>query len=144
MNKHICSLELSDLTIGQTDEIRIDVTLDHIDQFAHLSGDHAPVHMNETFAKDRGYSGRIANGLLVGAFISQFIGHRLPGSYGVIQSIDIGFRKPLIPPETIIIKGEILNISQSVGQVVIKVNVVNDQGEKLAIAKVKSVVKKTN
>ena len=74
MNKHIRSLELTDFAVGQTDEISIDVTLDHIDQFAQISGDFAPVHMNEIFAKEKDFSGRIAHGMLMGAFISRFIG----------------------------------------------------------------------
>ena len=133
-------LTLSELTVGQTDSIEVDVSIEHVDKFLDVSGDHSPIHVDEVFAKERGLGGRIAHGLLIGSFVSQLIGTRLPGCYGIMQSFEIGFRKPLVPPETIRIKGEIINISSSTGQVTIKVSVVGSLGDLIATAKVKTIV----
>jgi len=142
MEINISDFTLFDLTMGQTDEIKVDVSLEDIDKFAQISGDYSPIHMDASFAKEQGLKGRIAHGMLIGALVSGFIGTRLPGRYGIMQSMDIGFKNPLVPPDTIQIKGEVVSISESVGQVVIKVTISDSKGVHLAIAKVKSVVKK--
>lgn len=134
-------LTLPELTIGQSDKIEVKVSAEHIDRFSDLSGDYSPVHIDSLFAKARGFSGRIAHGLLIGSFISGLIGNRLPGRYGIIQSFEIGFRKPLVPPETIQIEGEIISISSGTGQVTIKVNVTDSRGDLIAAAKVKTIIK---
>lgn len=141
MSVKIENFTISDLTVGQTDEIKIDINSDDVQRFAELSGDYSPIHVDEDFAKGKGFDGRVVHGMLIGSYISQFIGMRLPGRYGVLQSVDIGFRKPLIVPATISIKGEIINISQAVGQVSLKILVVDGLGNLLARANVKCVVR---
>ena len=137
----VSTFTLADLRVGQTERITVDVEHDHIDRFLELSGDHSPIHADETFAQKQGFEGRIAHGLLIGSFISRLIGNRLPGCYGIMQSFKIDFRKPLVPPETIGIVGEITNISVSTGQIRIKVNVVDSTGILIASAQVKTIVK---
>ena len=141
MSVKIENFTISDLTVGQTDEIKIDINSDDVQRFAELSGDYSPIHVDEDFAKGKGFDGRVVHGMLIGSYISQFIGMRLPGRYGVLQSVDIRFRKPLIVPATISIKGEIINISQAVGQVSLKILVVDGLGNLLARANVKCVVR---
>lgn len=140
MNLDINEFILSDLQIGQTEKIDVSVTADVIDQFAKLSGDYSPVHIDGLFAKERGYADRIAHGMLIGSFISSLIGNRLPGRYGIIMSMEIEFKKPLIPPDTIQIEGKVAGISESVKQVLIKVTVSSGKGVLLATAKVRSIV----
>lgn len=142
MSIEIRDFALSDLTVGQIDELNVSVSTDDIDQFAKLSGDYSPVHVDNLFAKESGFTSRIAHGMLVGAFISGFIGTRLPGRYGIIQKLEIEFRKPLIPPDNIQIKGEVVDISKSVKQVVVKVTVSSSEGYLLSTAKVRSIIRK--
>jgi len=141
MEINISDFTLLDLKVGQTDEIKVDVSLEDIDKFAQISGDYSPIHMDDSFAKEQGLKGRIAHGMLIGALVSGFIGTRLPGRYGILQSMDIGFRNPLIPPDTVQIKGKVISISESVRQVVIKITISDSKGTHLAVAKVKSVVR---
>ena len=141
MSMEICEFTISDLTVGQSDEINVSVSVDDIDQFAKLSGDCSPVHIDSLFAKASGFTDRIAHGMLIGAYISRFIGTRLPGRYGVIQNMEMDFRKPLVPPDDIHIKGEVVKISQSVKQVVIKVTVSSSEGSLLSTAKVRSIIR---
>ncbi|MEM8850856.1 MAG: MaoC/PaaZ C-terminal domain-containing protein [Pseudomonadota bacterium] len=44
---------------------RREVTAATIDAFADLSGDHFAIHMDDAAARDLGFSGRVAHGLLV-------------------------------------------------------------------------------
>ena len=141
MMQDIRQYTLDELHVGQWDEIAVEVSVGDIDRFADISGDNAPLHKDESFAREQGFPGRVAHGMLIGALVSGFIGVRLPGRFGVLQSLELGFRKPLIPPETVRIKGEITHISQGVGQVTIKVTALDNTGSVLANAKVRSIVR---
>ena len=132
---------LSDLSIGLTDRLEVAVTQADVDRFAEISGDRAAVHMNDEYARAKGFSGRIAHGMLLGAYVSALIGNQLPGKHGVLQSCELDFRAPVIPPERIEIIGEVTGVSLGTGQVALKVTIKNSAGKILATGKVKSIVR---
>lgn len=135
------SRKFAELSIGTTDSIVVNVTQEEIERFAELSGDVAPLHTDDSFARKFGFDGRIAHGFLIGAYISRFIGNCLPGANGILQHAELSFRNPLVPPASINIEGVVESISASVNQVVIRVNVTDARGVPIALAKVKSIVK---
>ena len=137
----INNYNLHDLTVGQSESFEVSVKPEDIEAFSKLSGDHSPIHADEVFAKKKGFEGRVAHGLYVGALISRLIGNQLPGSNGILQNIDIGFRKPLIPPKKVEVKGVISHISESTGQITIDISVTDNNQQIIATAKAKSIVK---
>jgi acyl dehydratase len=112
-----------------------------VDQFTALSGDVSPVHVDDAYARSKGFPGRIAHGLLIGAHVSALVGTRLPGQHGILQSCELEFRAPLVPPERIEITGEVTGISAGTGQVALKISVRNSAGKLLATGKVKSILR---
>ena len=50
-----------------------------IEAFAALSGDHNPLHLDDTFATRARFPGRVVHGMLSAAQVSAMIGMRLPG-----------------------------------------------------------------
>lgn len=137
----INNYSLSDLAVGRSESIEVSVKPEDIDAFAKLSGDYSPIHMDADFAKKKGFGGKVSHGLYIGALISRLIGNRLPGSNGILQSIDLGFRKPLVPPKKIKVQGIVGHISESTGQITIDVTVTDSDGQLIATAKAKSIVK---
>ena len=135
------AFKLADLVVGQIERVEVDVHANDIDAFAELSGDISPIHTDLDIAREKGFEGRVVHGLLIGSYVSQLIGCRLPGIHGVMQSFEIGFRNPVIPPDCLTIEGEVSNISAGTGQVTIKVRVSNRDGLPVAMAKVRTVVK---
>jgi 3-hydroxybutyryl-CoA dehydratase len=131
---------LADLSVGQKEHRTSRITIEDVDAFAALSGDISPVHMSEDFAKKRGLEGRIAHGLLLGAHVSALIGNQLPGRSGILQTFDLQFRYPLVPPETIEITGEVTNISLGTGQITLSVEVRNTAGKLIANCEAKSLI----
>ncbi len=132
---------LATLAVGHTEQLTSEVTLADVDRFASLSGDVSPVHVDDGYARSKGFPGRIAHGLLVGAHVSALIGNQLPGQHGVLQSCELEFRAPLVPPERIEITGEVTGISVGTGQVALKITVRNSAGKLLATGKVKSILR---
>ena len=72
-------LFFEDLKVGMTAVYARTLTETDIVLFAGISGDNNPVHINEEFASNTAFSGRIAHGMLTAAFISTVLGMKLPG-----------------------------------------------------------------
>ncbi|MDD5657249.1 MAG: MaoC/PaaZ C-terminal domain-containing protein [Elusimicrobia bacterium] len=87
-------LRYEDIEVGR--KAGLDVTLggELIDAFARLTGDVNPLHVDDAFARDKGFPGRLAHGLLVGAFFSAIAGTLLPGRDCLLQSARFEFKRP--------------------------------------------------
>ncbi|MHA7774705.1 MaoC/PaaZ C-terminal domain-containing protein [Roseibium sp. M-1] len=76
---------------------RLVVTESHIVQFAGLSGDFFDVHMDDQFAIDDGFEGRVAHGLL-GLILTDGLKNRAKTQLAAIASLgwnNWAFRKPI-------------------------------------------------
>lgn len=123
---------------------RFEVTLsaDHIRRFADLTGDVSPIHVDEQFAKSRGFPGCVCHGVLLTGFASQLVGVLLPGSGGVLQKIDFEFRNPCFAGDRLAIEGEIVRRIDSLQVVVIKIVISNvETGAVVANGKAQSGVR---
>ena len=60
-----------------------------------MSGDNNPVHLDEDYAAKSQFGGRIAHGMLSGAYISAVIGTKLPGPGAIYISQALRFRRPV-------------------------------------------------
>ena len=137
----INSYTLEDMHQGRTESFSVEIAPDDVDKFTRISGDYSPIHTDEAYAAERGFDGRLTHGLFIGALVSRLIGNQLPGMYGIIQSIELGFRKPLIAPATVTIEGSVEKSSASTGQVKIAVKAMDVDGAVLASGNVKVIVR---
>ncbi|MBI2236760.1 MAG: MaoC family dehydratase [Magnetospirillum sp.] len=96
-----------DLAVGQTAIFGKTVTEADIVAFAGISGDFNPVHINEEFAKDTLFKGRIAHGMLSAAFISTVFGTKLPGPGCIYVSQMLKFKAPVRIGDTVTAKVEL-------------------------------------
>jgi 3-hydroxybutyryl-CoA dehydratase len=135
------TLTLDDLPVGYRDAFEVDVTEADVLRFAELSGDHAPLHTDPDFARAQGLGGRVAHGLLLGALVSRLVGMQLPGRYGILQSVELAFRRPVIPPARLRVAGEVTRVSAGTGQVAIAVSITDAAGALVCTAQVKSIVR---
>ena len=69
--------------------------------FAGVSGDTNPVHLNQDFAESTLFRGRIAHGMLSASFISTVLGTRLPGPGCIYLSQDLRFKAPVKIGDTV-------------------------------------------
>jgi 3-hydroxybutyryl-CoA dehydratase len=99
MNGHGYYLE--DLKVGMTACYARTVTEADVVLFAGISGDSNPVHMNEEFAKETLFQGRIAHGMLSASFISTVLGTKLPGPGCIYLSQNLKFRAPVRTGDTV-------------------------------------------
>ena len=88
-------LFFEDLSLGQSAQMSKIVTASDIEAFAAVSGDVNPVHLDEAYARTTPFQGRIAHGMLSGAYISAVIGTKLPGPGAIYLSQSLKFRRPV-------------------------------------------------
>ncbi len=101
---------IEDLSVGMTEEVSNVVTEAMIEQFAAVSGDDNPLHLDEEFAKGTLFKGRIAHGMLGAGFISAVIGTRLPGTGTVYMSQQLRFKAPVRIGDVVVTKVRVSNI----------------------------------
>ena len=70
-----------------------------VENFAKVSGDFNPVHLNEEYAKTTRFGNRIVHGMLCGSLFSTLFATRLPGSIYINQSLK--FMKPVYINDTL-------------------------------------------
>ena len=104
---------IEDIEIGMTRSLRKTVTDRDISLFAEVSTDHNPVHLDEGYAQDTIFQGRIAHGMLTASLISAVIGEQLPGHGTVYLGQSLKFMAPVRPGDTVDAHVTVLNIDHA-------------------------------
>jgi acyl dehydratase len=117
------------IQVGDKHELRKVITLDDIRDFANLSLDKNPLHVDPEFAKHSIFGRQIAHGFLVGSLISAVIGSHLPGPGTIYLGQQINFRRPVFPGEEITASVEVVNIRRDKGIYTLKTLCRNQSGE---------------
>lgn len=92
---------IEDLVPGMTAMFGKTITDADILMFSGVSGDTNPVHLNEEFAFDTPFKGRIAHGMLTASLISTVLGTKLPGPGCVYVSQTMRFLAPVRAGQTV-------------------------------------------
>jgi 3-hydroxybutyryl-CoA dehydratase len=93
---------IEDIEIGMTRYLQKVVTDRDIELFAEVSTDRNPVHLDEGYARDTIFEGRIAHGILTASLISAVIGEQLPGHGTVYLSQSLRFMAPVRPGDLVV------------------------------------------
>jgi 3-hydroxybutyryl-CoA dehydratase len=93
--------EIEDLSVGMSACYARTVTEADITLFAGLSGDVNPVHVNEVYARETPFKGRIVHGMLSASFLSTAIANRLPGPGSIYVSQNLRFKAPVRIGDTV-------------------------------------------
>src|SRR5262245_2007472 len=83
------------ISIGQSYEIERTFTARDLDDFAHLSGDFSPLHVDLEYARSTEFEDRVVHGMLLASLFSQLVGMRLPGKHALYLGHDLSFRRPV-------------------------------------------------
>jgi 3-hydroxybutyryl-CoA dehydratase len=88
-------MKFNELEVGQ-EATQINVITDElIKQFAEVSGDKNPVHLNEEYASTTIFKKRIAHGMICASFISSLLGNELPGAGTIYLNQSLSFKAPV-------------------------------------------------
>lgn len=92
---------LEDLSPGMTAIYAKTITDADVVLFAGVSGDNNPLHLNEVFASQTRFKGRVVHGMLTASLWSTLVGTRLPGPGCAYMSQEMKFIKPVRVGETV-------------------------------------------
>ena len=120
-----------DLNIGDTFSKSREVTDELIRQFAEVSGDYNPIHLDEEFAKTTRFGRRIAHGMLGGAFISAVLGYEFKVRKIIYLSQTLKFVAPVFIGDTVTAKATIKSIRPDKPIVTVETVCENQAGETL-------------
>ncbi|MCL2376226.1 MAG: MaoC family dehydratase [Defluviitaleaceae bacterium] len=94
-------LTINQITMGQSASFAKTITETDVYMFAGISGDQNPAHINEEYAKDGMFKGRIAHGMLGASLISTVLGMYLPGPGTIYLGQTLKFMAPVRFGDTI-------------------------------------------
>jgi 3-hydroxybutyryl-CoA dehydratase len=137
MEGNIATFEIEDLAQGKEFSFEKKISSGDVDMFARLTGDNSPLHMEDSFARKRGFKSRVVHGGLLVGCISQLVGVYFPGENAVIQTLDIKFSHPAYIGDVLKVHSIIDQISESVRTIILKLAITNqDTGQVLLKSKV--------
>ena len=92
---------IEDLEVGMTRGLSKTIEDYDIGLFAEVSTDRNPVHLDDAYAQDTIFGGRIAHGMLTAALISAVIGEQLPGHGTIYLRQSLTFLAPVRPGDRV-------------------------------------------
>ena len=101
---------IEDLEIGMSRSLEKTIQDYDIRAFAEISTDHNPVHLDEEYAQQTIFGGRIAHGMLTAALISAVIGEQLPGHGTIYLGQSLKFLAPVRPGDTVLTEVSVRDI----------------------------------
>ena len=122
---------INELNIGDKAEISKTVSESDIYQFAGITGDFNPAHVNEEYAKKTFFKTRIAHGILSAGFISAVIGTKLPGTGSIYIKQTLSFLAPVRIGDTITARVEVIEVIDGKNRVRLKTDCVNQEGKQV-------------
>jgi 3-hydroxybutyryl-CoA dehydratase len=111
---------LEDLSVGMSATYERAVTEADVVKFAQISGDHNPVHLDEAFALQTRFKGRIVHGMLSASFLSTVIASRLPGPGTIYLAQNLSFRAPVRIGDKVEAKVTVIDIVPDRARVMLK------------------------
>lgn len=99
--KNIKGYTIDEVEVGQSASFTKTVTEADAYNYAGVSGDFNPAHINEEYAKNTFFKTRIAHGMISAGFISAVLGTKLPGPGTIYLGQDLKFLKPVRFGDTI-------------------------------------------
>lgn len=120
--------KLTELRAGDSAEFSKTITESDIYLFAGVTGDLNPAHINEEYAKNTFFKGRIAHGMLLAGFISTVIGCHLPGPGTIYIGQDLKFRAPARIGDTVTAKVVVKDIVEDKNRVILETTCTNQDG----------------
>jgi 3-hydroxybutyryl-CoA dehydratase len=94
-------LAYDDIKVGDEASLARTITEAHIVNFAGITGDMNPIHVDAEYAAHSMFKERIAHGMLVAGLISAVVGTQLPGPNSIYLGQDLKFVAPVMIGDTI-------------------------------------------
>ena len=130
--------KFSDMEIGLEESFEVKIDASKMDKFLDISNDTNPLHVDTSYARKKGFHGRVVYGLLTSSFYSTLVGVYLPGKNCILQEVNIQFSKPVYIGDILKIQGKVNYLNEACRQIEIKATITNQNNEKVSKAIIKT------
>lgn len=127
--ENIKGYTIDEVEIGQSASFTKTVTEADAYNYAGVSGDFNPAHINEEYAKETFFKTRIAHGMISAGFISAVLGTKLPGPGTIYIGQDLKFTKPVRFGDTITATCTVEEIIKEKNRLILTTVCTNQDGE---------------
>ena len=103
-------LDILDIRPGDFAEIKKKMTLKMVKNFASLSDDFNPVHLDKKYASKSRYKKQIIHGLMAASLFSGLFGTKLPGEGCVYKSQNIRFKRAIFINDLVTARVEVTSV----------------------------------
>lgn len=124
-------LSIEKLEIGMSSNFSKTITECDIYGFAGITGDFNPAHINQEYAGQSKFGGRIAHGMLSAGLISTVIGMQLPGPGTIYLNQTLKFMAPVYIGDTITATVKVSELLPQKKQVILETVCINQNGKKI-------------
>jgi 3-hydroxybutyryl-CoA dehydratase len=122
-------LTYEDIKVGDKASFSKTISESDIYQFAGITGDFNPLHVDKEYAKNTLFKERIAHGILTAGFISSVIGMKLPGINTIYLSQNLKFLAPVHIGDTVTATVSVMEKIDRKKIILLQTTVVNQRGE---------------
>jgi 3-hydroxybutyryl-CoA dehydratase len=132
---------LNDIEPGLRKIFKVSVTESTTNEFAKITGDYSPIHMDEQYARSTKFKNRICHGLLLASFFSRLVGMHLPGKNGLLLSYSVKHLLPCFLNQEIIVEGLVVAKSNATNIITLKATITDSSGKLLVDGLLKVLMK---
>ena len=124
---------IQQMQVGDKAELRKTFVEQDVAEFARVSGDSNPAHMDENYAKTTQFKTRIVHGMLAGSLFSALLGTDLPGVGTIYTGQTLKFTRPVHFGEEITASVTVKELNAERNRAVFECLAVNPQGEPVIV-----------
>ena len=117
------------ISVGQKATRSITLTADHVKTFAELSGDHNPLHFDESFVAKTKFKKLVVQGGLTTGLLHALVAMDMPGPGTVFLSQNWKFTAPVFIGDTITAEAEIISKHETKPVTQLKIKITRQDGE---------------
>lgn len=122
---------IHELKVGDSAQFSKTVTETDVNDFAKVTGDFNPLHIDQAYAEKTIFKGRIAHGALAIGLLSNVFGNTLPGPGTIHLSHEARFLAPVRIGDTVTARIEVIELVPEKNRARFKTTCTNQNGQEL-------------
>lgn len=123
---------MESILLNQTYSHKFSFNQKEVIDFARVTGDNNPVHLDEEFASKTIFKTRVMHGMLGACIFSKVFGTLFPGDGTIYLSQSVTFLKPMLVDTTYEAQFEVVEVLEK-NKARITTNIVNEEGKKIVV-----------
>jgi len=122
-------LTFAQISEGQAFEVERSFSRQDTLDFAALTGDASPLHVDVDYAKGTEFGACVVHGMLLASLFSQLVGMRIPGARALYLGQDLTFRRPVLVGETVRAIAKVTGKSEATRTIVLSTEIRGADGK---------------